>query len=121
MSWYLDSETGDVLPTSEDFGDVPDDVRKLYENDPNRFVAIDPMDSSDGYRIMEAFVSQLPEDEARRALSRTLTGRKPFESFKHALDEFPDDRAAWFEFHNERMLDQARDFLSYNEIEFEEA
>lgn len=49
------------------------------------------------------------------------TSFPPFASFKQALFDYPGERDAWFEFQNEHMLEEVREFLRLNEIEFEEA
>ena len=120
MEWYLDRTTGEVLPTSADFGATPEEIMMQIETDPDRFLLIDPMDSRDGHRIMQAYVNDMLEGEASRRLAQALSGRKPFASFKQALFAYPGERDAWFEFHNEHMLEAAREFLGSNEIEFEE-
>jgi hypothetical protein len=121
MEWYLDRVTGEVLPTSVDFGGAPEEIMMEIETDPDRFLLIDPMDSRDGHRIMQAFINGMVEGEASRRLARAISGRKPFASFKQALFDYPRERDAWFEFHNEHMLEEAREFLRLNEIEFDEA
>lgn len=117
--WYVDRKTGEVL-VSYDL-DEPEvvELNKQIENDPDRFLVIEPIDSRDGYLVMEDFVDTLPEGEARRSLFRAINGPKPFASFKHVLHDFPDERKAWFEFENERSLESAREFLRVNGIEFE--
>lgn len=121
MVWYLDKTTGDVFPVSDDLDEELDELGGNPENNPDRFLVIDALDSHDAFRIMEDFVDTLEKGEASRSLLRALDGPKPFASFKHTLRDFPEVREAWFKFEDERMLEHAREFLSVNEIEFEES
>lgn len=118
---YLDLMTGEVVPVSEEFTGTPEEIMMEIQENPDRFLLIDPMDSRDGHRIMQAFVNGMAEGEARRSLAGAISGRKPFASFKHVLFDYSGERAAWFEFHNGRMLQAAREFLCLNEVKFEEA
>jgi hypothetical protein len=120
MEWYLDKSDGTVTPVMDG---LEEELQEFYEQldaDPGRFLAIEPMDSREGFRIMERFTDGLPDGEARRSLVRALSGRKPFASFKHTLHDFPKDREAWFAYHNECMLEEAQNFLRENDVKFEE-
>jgi hypothetical protein len=117
--WYLDQNTGNVFAVFEDLDEIQQESTDLIENDPDRFLTIDPLDSREGFLIMEDFIVTLPEGDARRSLQRAINGPKPFASFKHVLHDFQDERKAWFPFEKERMLEHAKEFLQSNEIDFE--
>ena len=120
MDWYLDKANGEVISVMDG---LEEELKEFYEQldtDPDRFLLIEPLASYEGFRIMEHFTDELPEGEARRNLIRALSGRKPFANFKHTLRDFPEDREAWFAFHEKCMLEEARKFLHANEVEFEE-
>jgi hypothetical protein len=110
--WLLDLESGEVVQAmSEDVSDMPED--EDWE-DPDRFLPIDPMDSSESFQIMEDFVDELPEGEGCRALARALRLPRPFRSFKDTLLDFPSLREQWFKFHDGRMLEYAQTWLEDN-------
>lgn len=117
--WYLDQKTGSVFAVFADLGDLEQESTQLIEADPDRFLTIDPLDSREGFLIMEDYIDTLPEGEAKRSLLRAINGPKPFASFKHVLHDFQDERKAWFKFEEVRMLEHAKEFLQANEIDFE--
>lgn len=107
--WLLNLESGEVVSvTGEELEDPPED--EDWE-DPERFLAIDAIDSSEAFQIMEDFVDELPEGEGCRALARALRLPRPFRCFKDTLGEFPALRERWFKFHHGRMLEYAQAWL----------
>jgi len=110
---HLDTQTGEIRCVSDMF-DSTEELEELYEQmdeSPGRWITIDPYPSRDGFRIMEAFVEGLPDDEGRRTLQRALSWKKPFSNFRDALREMPTLRDKWFAFHRERMIEVAREWL----------
>ena len=60
MQWWLDPETGEAIPKSEDLGwGEYDDV------DPEGLIPIEPTPSSEGYADMEDFIARLRDPRAR--------------------------------------------------------
>lgn len=118
---YLDKETGQLVLISDymDYKCVdytPDQV----EENPGRYLYIEPMKSGSGWDIMDDFTQSIVTDrEVQEALERALNGKKPFRSFKDTLLDFPEIRKQWFTYHNERMEKIARDWLEENDILFE--
>jgi hypothetical protein len=53
--------------------------------------------SSESFRIMERFVYQLEDGTLKSELEYALQIRKPFQNFKHLIDN-SDYREAWFAF-----------------------
>ncbi|HWA87869.1 MAG TPA: UPF0158 family protein [Opitutus sp.] len=110
--WYLDLETGDVIPVFDD-----PESEEMVENDPDRFLFIEvSADSRDEFRVMEDFVSGLPDGEAKRDLERVLQRSKPFRNFREALRDWPDLREQWFAVQNRRGEQAVRDWLAEHEI-----
>ena len=110
-SWLLDLESGEVVFAG------PEDTGEAEEEDwedPDRFLAIDPMESSEAFQIMEDFVDDLPEGEGCRALARALRLPRPFRCFKDTLLDFPSLREQWFKFHDGRMREYAQAWLEDN-------
>jgi hypothetical protein len=80
-SWYWDKKAGEVLLNSDydicgvsleeqGFDEEPDE-------NPDRYIYIEPLDSHQGFRNMEHYVGSLPEGECQRSLIRALRGRAP--------------------------------------------
>lgn len=65
---------------------------------------------------MQDFAATLPESEAKRTLTRTLTRKSPFSNFKDDLYDFPDVQKKWYEFHNAAILQMAKEWLQSEKI-----
>ncbi len=119
VHFYLDRQTGEILRISEMF-ESEEERQTVYDrmdNEPDRWVEVEPLPSRDAFRIMEEFVSSLPEGEQRRTLNRALSWKKPFSNFKQAMYEMPELKTAWFEFHDARIREAAEKWLASEGIE----
>ncbi|HMG73624.1 MAG TPA: UPF0158 family protein [Pyrinomonadaceae bacterium] len=116
--WLLDLQTGEVLFVADEGLVGPDeDLAKQIEREPDRYRAIDPIPSSDGWEIMAEFIEQLPAGEARAHLTRALQHNHPFRSFKNALLDYPKLREEWFAFHEKSFMQLAREWLDDESID----
>jgi len=70
---------------------------------------------------MEDFIAQVRDPRARELLERAIEGRGAFRRFKDTLFDFPELRAAWFKFHDARMLRQALEWLADEDLVDREA
>ena len=115
--WYLDLETGDLIPQSDDY--PMDELDEDFDLDSERFVLVDPIASHDGFRIMESFALQLPPQSRRcqQALQKALDGKRPFRRFKDTLTHWPREREQWFAYHDACMSEHAEQWLHFQEIE----
>ncbi|CAD5105778.1 UPF0158 family protein [Zestomonas carbonaria] len=111
VDFYLDLHTGRVLP----FYDDPE-LEKGLETEPDRYLAIETLDSRDDYRVMEAFISTVDHPHAYTTLEHALAGRKPFRAFKYALAEYPELEQAWLDFEATRLRELAVDWLEENDL-----
>lgn len=121
LSYYLDTETGKIRLKSEDWGlpEEDDDLAQRLEEEPDRYVAIEPLSSRDGYRMMEDFVDSLPEGEERRILQQALSWKKPFSNFKSAIADMGPLREQWFKHRDRRMQQEMQDWFAYHELDAE--
>ena len=101
---YIDKQTGEILVTFEDC-DEPEqeEVIERIGQDPDRYLIIEPVVTSDAFQIMERFVASLPEGEERKLLDKILSWKKPFSNFKNALCDMGDLRRQWFDFHDSEL------------------
>ncbi|OQB39167.1 MAG: hypothetical protein BWY09_01168 [Candidatus Hydrogenedentes bacterium ADurb.Bin179] len=103
-TYYLDKETGKVMPIMGDtLVDEEDPMLAEIEENPSRYLFIEPMPSRDSFSFMEQFVESLPDSEDKRILERALEWRKPFSNFKNALHDMPEIRERWFAYKKECM------------------
>ena len=115
-TYYLDTQTGEVLIISEEFREDDPRTAEIAEEVGIRFLRIEPMASHEGYRIMEDFVRSLPPSRVREKLEWSLEGPKPFRRFKTALREDDEVRKEWFDFHKARMSKRAIEWLADHDI-----
>jgi len=131
--WYLDRQTGAVIFRSDDFDSLDDDFedddddfeddesefrRAIAEDKEDRYIPVPSLGSHEGFRIMERFAAS-QEGRVRGALLDALDRRRPFRSFKDALEDFPKVRAAWFGYHEERVREEALAWLESEGIDAE--
>ncbi len=110
--YYLDRETGEVIPLAEDYyiDEEVDGSNQIHEN-PSRFINITPMPSRDSFRFMEEFVESLPDGEDKRILEHALAWKKPFSNFRDALYDMPEIREQWFAYKDECMRRYVMEWL----------
>jgi hypothetical protein len=115
---YIDKQTGEVLVIFDDF-DEPEqeEVIEKLERDPDRYLAVEPIGSREGFLIMERFVESLPEGEERTLLGKVLSWKKPFSNFKSALLDMGDVRLQWFDYHHKELRKLAAKWFEQEEID----
>lgn len=118
--FFLDKESGEIILISDYADDDADTKRQELDEQPDRFLYIEPIPSHTGWDIMEDFVRTVKNHDAQATLERARSGRKPFRSFKDELLRFSDIREQWFAYHTGRMTEIARDWLEENEVVFED-
>lgn len=117
--FYLDRRTGEILRVSE-MSETEQEKEETYARmmeEPDRWLEIEPIPSRDAFRVMEDFVSGLPEGEQKRTLNRALSWKKPFSNFKQALYEMPELKEAWHAFHDASIRKAAEEWLALEGIE----
>ena len=117
---YIDKQTGEILMTFEDYDEPEQEelIQKL-EQDPDRYLTIEPIGSREGFLIMERFVASLPEGEDRNLLSKVLSWKKPFSNFRSALGDMGDLSQQWLDFHDKELRRLAAEWLELEEIDAE--
>ena len=118
--FYLDTKTGELLYTSDEFMDS-EEIEKIYErmeNEPERYLSIPIESSREGYQDMAAFTESLKDENLQEKLWIALSGRGAFRRFKDVLSNYPEKRQEQFAFKNERLKKCVMEWLEENEIEF---
>ncbi|OEC36892.1 Uncharacterised protein family (UPF0158) [Pseudomonas cuatrocienegasensis] len=93
LEHYLDLDSGQVIRLSPD--DSDSEQRLELDNDPARFVAIEPLDTDEQVAMRAAFLQTLDDPHAHPLLAATLKGRKPLRRFDFELAQFPAAAQAW--------------------------
>lgn len=115
---FLNLETGEAWPESEDAGFEPGDdeyvdIEARYE-DPN-YLAL-PTELHD-WQIMSDFVSTVENQNARGQLDNAIRGRGAFRMFRSTVERL-DLLDAWYAFHAQALRALAMKFLKENDVPF---
>jgi Uncharacterised protein family (UPF0158) len=112
-SHWLNLESGVILSL---IGPDADDETAEDPRDDDRWLFIEPIDSSEAFRVMEDFVDQCSDDRLAGALAQALQQRKPFRRFKDVLGAHPAQREAWFASERQAMEAIARRWCEDHDI-----
>ncbi len=111
-SHYLDVDNGQVVYAGEGLEDLPSD---LTANPRYRWV--EPIQAEPALHIIEAFIAQLTDQQARVQLAAAFQDDEPFEAFKEAMLALPHLRDDWFSFHHQAYSQLAQDWCHQQGIE----
>lgn len=105
---FIHKQTGECIkyPTDYEFDDTGswDDLVKLVKKNPDQYLHVEPPSARDSFRIMENFAYSLNErDHVRARLIEALQKPKPFQHFKHAIDNSGTYRQLWFTFKDQQL------------------
>lgn len=112
-SHWLNIESGTILSL---IGPDADDEADADPRADDRWLFIEPIESSEAFRVMEDFVDQCGDDDLARALGQALQQRKPFRGFKDVLAAHPMQRETWFAFERQAMEAIARRWCEEHDI-----
>ncbi len=128
FDYFIDLENGNVVSLirnddEEEFEEDPVVLdgynHEIVENNPDRFIFIDPIDSRESFKIMEDFVSTILNDLIKNTMSSALSKRKPFRNFKEELNHLPEIQKEWHQYHETEMEKIAYEWLKDNDIKAE--
>lgn len=118
--FWVDPATGKIELWSEEVADEAD--TEGWDVDDRGGIRIDPIESNEGYRDMERFISGVQNARHKDRLTLSIDRNKPFRHFKDAIHQLPDELTQWHEFHDAAMKVRAIEWLRDNElISWEEA
>lgn len=118
---YVNKDTHEFKSVIEDdmYSDEEpwkEDLEEIKNNWKN-YVKIEKMSSNDAFQIMDAFTSQVENEEIKRKLVSALNRGKPFKNFKYIVDNHEDTRQHWFKFKAYKYQEWVKDFLEIWEQE----
>lgn len=109
---YLDLHTGDVIPASlADPAYVGEEAAIDVDDDPDRWLELDPSDSRAPWQDMADFAAQQTNTDVCRRLESAIEGKGAFRRFRDALHR-EDLVAQWSPFSDDRQMGRARAFLA---------
>ena len=116
---YLDKKSGEIVSITELDMPEEDELKQSIEAGTERYMYIEPIDSSESFRVMEEFVGQLEEGNIQNELFQALRRRKPFRQFKDTMYQYPGIKEEWFWYHDQRMTEIASHWLEDHSIDAE--
>lgn len=113
---FWNKENGELIfiPDSMKYPDMDtevwaDELEKLDSN-PEDYREIEPLEPSDSFKIMKAFVYTLNDSNSlKNKLIAALNKRHPFRNFKFLVDNSGEYRQKWFDFKNQELIQRVRD------------
>ncbi|MEK1907192.1 MAG: UPF0158 family protein [Pseudomonas sp.] len=112
---YLDLLSGKIILLLAEDADPA--LEALLREDPERFVAIEPLAAGVGLALMQEFLHEVVHPHAYTALEHALVGRRAARSFNHVLMEYPALLQAWQDFEAARLHELALDWLDEHELQ----
>jgi len=110
-AYYLDLQNGKMILVSEI--DDSDNLKEKIESDTTgRYVYVEPIPSSEGYRHMEDFITTVPEKNLQEKLVIAISGKGAFRRFKEVLLMYPEQRQRWFDFHEKMIKKYAKEWIN---------
>lgn len=109
---YYNSKTNEIIaiPSFSQFLDeehfkeaFQTDLQKIKKS-PSDFIKFEALRGFESFKIMELFVGQITDKKLKTELKTILTSKKPFQNFKHKIDQ-SNFRQSWFEF-KQNVLEQ---------------
>jgi len=113
IEYYLDMETGEVVPTGDAFEDMEEfaEIHEAIEEESERYVYIDKVESWDAYRDMEDFIATVEDPGLKKLLLVAIDGKGAFRRFRNVIWEYPEESDRWFAFKDKRDRQRALRFL----------
>jgi phage pi2 protein 07 len=112
MKCFLHKETLELVTFPDELlvGDFDEDIWKeqlmKIKSREKDYIEIEAMNSTESFRVMEAFTKTVKDKWIASRLLEALEGKKPFAHFNHCIHNMPDQhKKAWFSFKQERMVE----------------
>jgi hypothetical protein len=119
--YYLDLWTGEILFISEYMDD--EETKKLedqVEKDFDRYEPIPIVESYEGYRDMQDFITTVKDEHLAELLEVAINGKGAFRRFKDVLLNYPEERERWFQFRDDRIEERALEWLNSIDVSLAE-
>ncbi|MBN2026096.1 MAG: hypothetical protein JW854_04990 [Actinobacteria bacterium] len=117
--YYLDMETGEVIAIFEDCEYMEEyaEILEAIENESERYMYIDKVESRDAYRDMEEFISTEEDEQLKKLLLVAIDGKGAFPRFRNVIWEYPEATDRWFALKNDKDRQRALRFLDIIGVE----
>jgi len=89
----------------EPWQDSIDKVEKNY----HEYISFETMDTHESFRMMETFITEIPEENIRQRFEDAISYKKPFQNFKQLLHNYPELRQRWFAFKDQQYMNWVKE------------
>ena len=89
-----------------------EEIKEIEENY-DKYVQFEKMDSRESFRIMEKVIETLKDEELKKKLELGLNLSKPFRNFKDIINNAGEYREKWFEFKNIKYIEYVKEQLAF--------
>ncbi len=111
IHYMVDRTTHKILTLNLDDKRSVVDVQQRVAADKSRYVQIPKIKGRGNYEEMERFIATVQDPHFKQALTRTLSGHRPFREFKDLLETKPKEKRAWEKFHQDTTDKRVTEFL----------
>ncbi len=110
---FLDLQAGEVLTRFGHFDaeDLDEEIDEAMAAEPDRYEEIAVVSSHEQYRWMEGFAREVDEEDISEKLWLALDGKGAFGRFNGVVRQYPDLNAQWERAKQQRLLQEALDWL----------
>ena len=99
-------------------GETDEELAKLVENEPERFLQFPTKYEIHEYSIMESFVDYLPQGRIKSELNSAIRGKGAFRRFKQTI-RFQGVEQLWYDYQANAYRELAERWCNENDIQFE--
>ena len=108
MEYYPDEDSNPGFD-DEAWADVIEKVDADYDN----YLRFEGMSSSESFRVMEGFISNIEDIPTHNAFIEAISRKKPFRQFGELLFNYPDLREQWFVYKSESYIDYVKEQMEF--------
>lgn len=122
MCCFYNKVTGEIESYPKDlelsgFEDDWEDTVSKIESNPENYYEFQAMNSSQAFKIMVDFTSEITHMPTHNKFMNALSGKKSFSNFNNLLQSYPDLRQEWFAYKSKIFLtfvkEQANEFNEF--------
>ena len=110
VQYYLVVSTGEIIFISESEKERDDYDEEIYYDD-SLYIGIDQIDSTEKFKCLEQFASQVNNNQVSAILKHALSNNKPFKNFKNVINSLGAERDEWFKFEHQFMTNYASEWV----------
>lgn len=118
MYYDLKTEETVYLPDAWVTGETDEELAKLLEREPRRFLQFPTKYEIHEYSIMDSFVDYLPPGKIKAELSTAIRGKGAFRRFKQCI-RFHGIEQLWYDYKANAYRELAERWCRDNELEYE--